>query len=71
MVKRGKPTVVFCNENFVSMAKLVAKSGGVPDLPLIIFPWSTDVLPEEDLRQLTDKAFKEVIASLTQAKSTA
>ena len=53
------------------MAKLVAQSGGVPDLPLIIFPWNNDVLPEEELRQLTDNAFKEVIASLTKARAVA
>jgi hypothetical protein len=65
MVKRDKPTVVFCNENFAFMARLVAQSGGISDLPLIIFPWNNDVLPEEELRQLTDKAFEEVVASLT------
>ena len=69
MVKRGKPTVVFCNENFTTEAKLIARSGGVPDLPLIIMPWNNDVLPEEELRQLTEKAFKEVIASLTEVRS--
>ncbi len=59
--------MVFCNENFVVMAKLVAQSGGVSDLPLMIFPWNNDVLPEEELRQLTDKAFTEVVAALTKA----
>lgn len=47
------------------MARLVAQSGGISDLPLIIFPWNNDVLPEEELWKLTDKAFEEVVASLT------
>ena len=69
MVRREKPTVVFCNENFVTMARLVAKSDGVPDLPLIVLPWNNDVLPEQELRQLVTQSFKEVIVSLQGCKS--
>ena len=64
MVKRGKPTVLLLNENFLVEAKIVARSRGVPDLPYVVFPHNLETLPIPDIKAAIDRVFPQIVNHL-------
>ncbi len=62
--QRGIPTVTFVTEPFVGAARAVARSLGLPDLPLVVIPH--DYLVEDDaaLGARLEAAFPEVVAGI-------
>ena len=66
MVKKGIPTVVLVNEQFLIEAQMIAKSYGVPSLRMIVLPHNIELLPSEEIEAITDKVCEEAIMLLTQ-----
>ncbi len=64
MVKRGLPTVILVNENFITETKVVAKSRGVPDLPYVVLPQNVAVLPKEELEAIARRIPEQIVAAL-------
>ncbi len=62
--QRGIPTVTFVTEPFVGAARAVARSLGLPDLPLVVIPH--DYLVEDDtaLEARLEAVFPEVVAGI-------
>lgn len=65
--QRGIPTVTFVTEPFVGAARAVARSLGLPDLPLVVIPH--DYLVEDDaaLEARLEAVFPEVVAGIVTA----
>lgn len=64
MLKRGLPTVLLANENFLVAAKTMAKAFGGEKLVVTSFPTNMDTLPEDEIIALTRKGFEEIITKL-------
>ena len=64
MIKRGLPTVLLVNENFLVATEAMAKSYGLSQLPTVVFPTNMDSMPEEEIIELTGKGFPEVVRKL-------
>lgn len=62
MRQRGLPSVTLVTERFLPLAKSVARSRGIPDLPIVVLPRDVDTLPPEQLRQVATQAFREAVA---------
>ena len=62
--QRGIPTVTFVTEPFIGAARAVARSLGLPDLPLVVIPH--DYLVEDDaaLEARLEAVFPEVVAGI-------
>ena len=47
-MKKGIAAVVLANEDFVELAKVVAKSKGVSTLPYVVFPRKINEMSEDE-----------------------
>ena len=56
--------VMLVNEDFVEIAKLMAKSKGVPNLPHVVFPRTINTIPDEEVVELTGKVVDEIASLL-------
>jgi hypothetical protein len=53
--------VVLANEDFVELAKVVAKSKGVSVLPYVVFPRKINEMTPEEIEELTGRAIGEIV----------
>jgi hypothetical protein len=60
-MKRGIPIVMMVNEDFVTIAKLIAKSKGAPGLPHVVFPRTINTTPDKDVETLMDNAIPQIV----------
>lgn len=68
MQKKGIPSVAVVTERFLSLAEAVAKSKGMPDLPMVILPHNVEFMTPEDLKKTADRAHPHVAKALKQPK---
>ena len=61
------PTVILITEAFEELAKATLMSRGMPDLPMIVFPHDTEVLPMEQLRPIVERAVADELLLLIEA----
>ena len=64
MIKRGRPTVLIVNENFVEAAESISRASGISNLPYVVFPTNIDSLPEEEIAALTEARLEEIAGKL-------
>lgn len=62
--QRGVPTVTFVTEPFVGAARAVARSLGLPDLPLVVIPHDYLVEGDDVLRVRLEAVFGDVVAAV-------
>ena len=62
--QRGIPTVTFVTEPFVSAARAVARSLGLPDLRLVVIPHDYLVEDDDALRTRLDAVFPQVVSAI-------
>ena len=55
-------------EQFVSLAKSVAKSMGYPDLPLVVVPHPFETLPHDTIRKIAEEKYDEILSKVQKAK---
>ena len=65
MAKKGIPAVEMVTANFLMEAKLVARSRGLPSLPIVVLPRNIELLSTEELEAAADKACIEIADFLT------
>lgn len=62
--QRGIPTVTFVTEPFVGAARSVARSLGLPDLPLVVIPHDYLVEDDDALRARLATVLDDVMAAV-------
>lgn len=62
----GIPTVAVVTGAFEVLARMVAKNGGVPDLPLLVLPDDISYMGSDGLLQVAADQVGAVVAALTQ-----
>ena len=56
------------NEDFVEIAKLMAKSKGIPALPYVVFPRTINTMPTEQVEVLAEGAVDKIVSLLRAGK---
>lgn len=59
------PSVTLVTEKFIGLARTVAKAKGVSTMPIIALPHNVEFMPEEELKAVAEKAFQDVVKSLS------
>lgn len=67
MQKRGIPSAVLVTERFVNLAQGVARSRGMPTIPMVVLPHNIEHLPKDQLHALTERALGELLEKLAPA----
>jgi hypothetical protein len=62
--QRGIPTVTFVTEPFVGAARAVARTLGLPDLPLVVIPHDYLVEDDDALRSRLAAVLDAVVAAV-------
>ena len=65
--RRGIPTVTCTAQGFVGDARGSAKTFGLPQLPLAVFPWPFTNQAAGAIRTMIDDGFEQIVAGLTSA----
>jgi hypothetical protein len=60
-------TVVIITEAFADLAAATLESRGMPELPVIVLPHDTEVLPMEELRPIVIRAVQQELLPLMAA----
>ena len=60
-------TVVIITEAFAELADATLQSRGMPELPMIVLPHDTEVLPMEELRPIVIRAVEQELLPLMAA----
>ncbi len=69
MEKRGIPTVLLAEDFFLPVVRASAKGRNFPQVRTAVFPGgSVRITTKEELRQMTDKAFTDVVRGLTKGQ---
>ncbi|MBW3593024.1 MAG: hypothetical protein KY396_04965 [Actinobacteria bacterium] len=63
--RRGIPTAAVGTEPFLDEALEQARVLGMPDVRLVLVPHPVQLLSDEDLDALADRALGEIVARLT------
>lgn len=61
------PSVTLVTERFLGLARTVAKAKGVSALPIVALPHNVEFMSEEELKAAAEKAFQDVLKSLSGA----
>ena len=67
--RRGIPTAVVGTEPFIDEAIEQARVLGMPDLRIVTVPHPVQLLTREQVEELADRAFDEVVARLVGSRS--
>ncbi len=59
--------MVIITEAFVELADATMQSRGMPELPMIVLPHDTEVLPMEELRPIVVKAVQQELLPMIEA----
>ena len=62
--QRGIPTVTFVTEPFIGAARAVARSLGLPDLPLVVIPHDNLVEDDAALEARLESVYLQVVAAI-------
>jgi hypothetical protein len=62
MEKLGVPTVVVATEPFISSAKAMAVSHGIPDYPFVVMPHPIAATETEKLHHWADQLLDQVVS---------
>lgn len=65
--KKGIPTVTICSDAFISLAKAVATSKGVPSLNMVVITHPIAGIPADQVRNKADNALDEIVRCLVGA----
>lgn len=65
----NKPTATVCTDKFQSIADVMRKSNGMPELPLVIVSHPIGGIKKEDLISKADEIIEQIISSLTGIKT--
>ena len=60
--------MTICTDRFRSVAEVVCKSEGMPELPLVIVPHPIGGLKKEEVTAKADQIIEEIISALTTGK---
>ena len=60
-------TVVIITEAFAELADATLQSRGMPELPMIVLPHDTEVLPMEELRPIVVRAVEQELLPMMAA----
>lgn len=63
--RRGLPTAVVGTEPFLDEAHEQARVLGMPDYQMVVVPHPVQILSDDELRELADRAFATIEARLT------
>ena len=66
VLNRGKPAVTVVTEQFVGLAKQVARGLKYPDLPLVVLPHPFEILSREEVRRLAEEKYQEIVAKIAE-----
>ncbi|MBI2848063.1 MAG: hypothetical protein HYX83_02705 [Chloroflexi bacterium] len=66
--KRGVPTATFATDLFAHLARFIAGSKGLPDLPLIIVPHPVGGIPADKAKAKADHVIDEIVRLLTEPR---
>jgi len=64
ITKRGLPVVETVTTNFLTEAKLVARSRGMPSLPIVVMPNGIELMSQQEIEAAAEKACAEIASAL-------
>lgn len=59
--------MLIVTEAFVELAEATLQSRGMPELPMVVLPHDTEVLPMEELRPVVERAVQQEILPMINA----
>ncbi|MFC1993711.1 hypothetical protein ACFLVI_00430 [Chloroflexota bacterium] len=64
MTKRGLPVVEIVTTNFLMEAKLVARSRGIPSLPIVVMPNGIELMSRKEIVAAAENACIKIASAL-------
>jgi len=60
----AKPAVVVVTSEFEAHGRRIAAHHGHPSLPMVVLPYPLEGRPEEEVRQVAEDAFADILRAL-------
>jgi hypothetical protein len=67
LFNRGKPSLVCVTENFSELAKDIAQSREVPEIPITILSRNVESMSKSDLKQIAETVVKDLVSLLVES----
>lgn len=64
-LESGLPAVAVVTEQFVSLARTVARGLKHPDLPMVVVPHPFEMLPPEQVKRIAEDKIEEVVSRIS------